>query len=102
MTNPCVSFIFLIVLAIHSVSVSSEYYPNKYEHENESLGDVIPLTIPTVTDRLDDLLSFGYYHQSCPNLEAIISKKVKEWVDKDFTIAASLLRLHFHDCAVRV
>ncbi|XP_048320583.2 peroxidase 7 [Ziziphus jujuba] len=105
MKNPSISFIFL-VLAIHLVSASAQFYPNKHEHEQanpggELLGDVTPLTIPTLTDKVDDLLSFGYYQQSCPNLEAIISRKVKDWVDKDFNIAASLLRLHFHDCAVR-
>ncbi|XVE99145.1 hypothetical protein REPUB_Repub03eG0172000 [Reevesia pubescens] len=33
-------------------------------------------------------------------LEEIINRKVKEWIAKDHTLAASLLRLHFHDCAV--
>ncbi|XVE95706.1 hypothetical protein REPUB_Repub02eG0122500 [Reevesia pubescens] len=33
-------------------------------------------------------------------LEEIINRKVKEWIEKDRTLVASLLRLHFHDCAV--
>lgn len=50
----------------------------------------------------DDILSFSYYHSSCPNVEKIIHDKVKQWVAKDYTLAPALLRLHFHDCAVRV
>ncbi|KAL5978728.1 hypothetical protein ACLOJK_029845 [Asimina triloba] len=46
-------------------------------------------------------LSNGYYLNSCPNVEAIIHRKVESWFQKDNTIAASLIRLHFHDCAVR-
>ncbi|KAK6916946.1 hem peroxidase [Dillenia turbinata] len=48
-----------------------------------------------------DYLSFSYYQQSCPQAESIIYNKVKEWIDKDYTLAPSLIRLHFHDCSVR-
>lgn len=47
-------------------------------------------------------MSFGFYHQTCPDFEAIVHNTVKEWVNKDYTLAPSLMRLHFHDCAVRV
>ncbi|KAJ1399978.1 Plant peroxidase, partial [Sesbania bispinosa] len=50
---------------------------------------------------MDDLLSFGYYHKTCPQFESILNRKVHEWIKKDYTLAASLLRLHFHDCSVR-
>ncbi|KAI4390056.1 hypothetical protein MLD38_002208 [Melastoma candidum] len=46
-------------------------------------------------------LSFGYYHKSCPNFESIVNQKVNQWVKQDPTLAPSLMRLHFHDCAVR-
>lgn len=46
-------------------------------------------------------LSFQYYQESCPNFEAIVSRKVKEWIKKDYTLAPALMRLHFHDCVVR-
>lgn len=47
-------------------------------------------------------LSFDFYSQTCPKFEAIVQNKVKEWVNKDKTLAPSIMRLHFHDCAVRV
>ncbi|KAH6833585.1 hypothetical protein C2S53_005389 [Perilla frutescens var. hirtella] len=46
-------------------------------------------------------LSPAYYMKSCPNLESIINQKVRARVKKDYTLAASIIRLHFHDCAVR-
>ncbi|KAM6574956.1 hypothetical protein CsatA_023283 [Cannabis sativa] len=46
-------------------------------------------------------LSNNYYYQSCPDLEYIVNSKVQQWVAKDNTLAPALLRLHFHDCAVR-
>lgn len=49
-----------------------------------------------------DSLSFTYYLKTCPELEGIIHRKVNAWIQKDFTLAAALIRLHFHDCAVRV
>ncbi|XP_057434756.1 peroxidase 7-like [Lotus japonicus] len=47
------------------------------------------------------LLSTGHYHTTCPAAEGIVSQKVAAWVKKDPTLAPSIIRLHFHDCAIR-
>lgn len=47
-------------------------------------------------------LDHDYYKKSCPDMEAIIQRKVKELLKDDYTYGAALLRLHFHDCAIRV
>ncbi|KAI6701286.1 hypothetical protein NL676_015610 [Syzygium grande] len=45
-------------------------------------------------------LSPYYYDRSCPRLEMIVRYNVWVAFKKDTRIAASLLRLHFHDCIV--
>ncbi|XP_059453110.1 peroxidase 7-like [Corylus avellana] len=45
--------------------------------------------------------SEDYYEDTCPDVVDIINQKVDAWIEKDFTLAASLIRLQFHDCAVR-
>ena len=47
-------------------------------------------------------LSMGYYGMTCPFAEYIVRNVVGEALMKDPTLAGSLLRLHFHDCFVRV
>ncbi|CAL5402397.1 unnamed protein product [Camellia sinensis] len=59
-----------------------------------------PKIIPPTPTELA-YLSPTHYLKSCPNLEAIIQQKVNAWVKRDYTMAASIIRLHFHDCAVR-
>lgn len=87
----------LLVLVIYIISAISAQ-----PHENYD-DSVFTLQVPTLEEtNLDNLLSFGYYHKSCPQFESILQNKVKEWIKKDYTLAASLLRLHFHDCSVRV
>ena len=44
----------------------------------------------------------GFYSSSCPKAEDIIRSTVEAHFNKDPTIAAGLLRLHFHDCFVQV
>ncbi|XP_074305686.1 peroxidase 7 [Silene latifolia] len=46
-------------------------------------------------------LSYNYYDNKCDDFEDIVARMVRKTFEKDFTIAASLLRLHFHDCSVR-
>ncbi|KAJ1701019.1 hypothetical protein LUZ63_000798 [Rhynchospora breviuscula] len=47
-----------------------------------------------------DGLDADYYKTSCPDMEAIIQRMVKKLLKDDYTYGASLIRLHFHDCAV--
>lgn len=46
------------------------------------------------------LLSFGLYKNTCPPAELVVFSWVEKAVMEDPRMAASLLRLHFHDCFV--
>ncbi|KAI5340355.1 PREDICTED: peroxidase [Prunus dulcis] len=46
-------------------------------------------------------LKVGFYHKTCPNLETIVAKTTQHYISRAPTLAAPLLRLHFHDCFVR-
>lgn len=47
-------------------------------------------------------LSLNYYEKTCHDLEYIVAKAVKDAAARDKTVPAALLRMHFHDCFVRV
>jgi len=49
-----------------------------------------------------ELLVHGYYKEKCPLAEDIVRHNVEVALLKDPRLAASLLRLHFHDCFVMV
>ncbi|KAJ0084487.1 hypothetical protein Patl1_29908 [Pistacia atlantica] len=45
-------------------------------------------------------LTTDFYSKSCPTLLQIVRKEVMKAVKAETRMAASLLRLHFHDCFV--
>lgn len=47
-------------------------------------------------------LRVGFYNASCPRAEEIIRQVVQEQFSKDSSITAAFLRMHFHDCFVKV
>lgn len=49
-----------------------------------------------------DSLFPEYYQYSCPQANDIVISVLKRAVAKEPRMAASLLRLHFHDCFVQV
>lgn len=51
---------------------------------------------------LGSALSLNYYDKTCPSAESIVTKTVKSAAMKDRTVLAALLRMHFHDCFLRV
>jgi peroxidase len=52
--------------------------------------------------RVGSGLSLNYYDNTCPNYEATVTAAVKQAMATDKTVPAALLRMHFHDCFVRV
>uniref|UniRef100_A0A0A9FIU9 Peroxidase n=1 Tax=Arundo donax TaxID=35708 RepID=A0A0A9FIU9_ARUDO len=46
-------------------------------------------------------LKMGFYAESCPGVERMVGDYVRQHVRRVPTVAAALLRLHFHDCFVR-
>lgn len=44
----------------------------------------------------------GFYKKTCPNVEAIVKETTTQYGFLAPTMAAPLLRMHFHDCFVRV
>ncbi|XP_073013493.1 peroxidase 43 [Typha latifolia] len=50
---------------------------------------------------IEGQLQVGFYSNSCPNAESIVSSVVRQAASSDPTIPPALLRLHFHDCMVQ-
>ncbi|KAL5713536.1 peroxidase [Ranunculus cassubicifolius] len=43
----------------------------------------------------------GFYSRTCPRAESIVKSTVQSYFNSDATVAAGLLRMHFHDCFIR-
>ncbi|KAI5078773.1 hypothetical protein GOP47_0006444 [Adiantum capillus-veneris] len=72
--------------------------PTKIRRVAPRKAPVIPRPSPAPLRSNGETLTNDYYAHSCPQVESIIRNKVTAWVKKDRSLAASLLRLHFHDC----
>ena len=47
-------------------------------------------------------LEIGFYSKTCPDAEKIVGEEMAKIIAAAPSLAGPLLRLHFHDCFVRV
>ncbi|MED6110886.1 hypothetical protein PIB30_047033, partial [Stylosanthes scabra] len=94
-------FSLLILLLLFTISASSAH-DEPFTSTSGDTNNVYTLKVSTLENtNLDNLLSFAYYQKTCPHFESILHNKLKQWIQNDYTLAAALMRLHFHDCSVR-
>ena len=62
----------------------------------------ITLIVVLLCQSVHSQLQVGFYGNSCGFAEFIVKNEVRNAFNKDQGVAAGLVRLHFHDCFVRV
>ena len=86
---------FTVVLLVFAPFVVAAF--NQSPAISRPIKSTNPNKVPPET-----LLSVSHYLKTCPEAEAIIRRRMTAWINKDPSLAPSIIRLHFHDCAVRV
>lgn len=63
---------------------------------------VVVVVVAMVVSSTEAKLTPEFYHRTCPQIHHIVRTEVVKAVAAEPRIAASLVRLHFHDCFVHV
>jgi peroxidase len=73
-----------------------------YGEEEDGGGDSSSSFSFTFPETSSPGLVFGFYDETCPNAEEIVSSTVRTLYHADPNVAAALVRLFFHDCFIHV
>lgn len=99
--SPCINCLLsLILLALRFLCVRTVLVAMKrssYYH-----GYSLFMTILMLCVSVRCQLTTNFYSTTCPNVLQIVRREVQKAIKVEMRMAASLLRLHFHDCFVNV
>nr|GFA91444.1 peroxidase 3-like [Tanacetum cinerariifolium] len=62
---------------------------------------ILVMGVVSILGSVQGDLQTGFYSSSCPKAEKIIQDYVKQHIPNAPSLAATLIRMHFHDCFVR-
>jgi peroxidase len=68
---------------------------------SQSCFKVLIICLIAIVGATQAQLQLGFYAKSCPKAEQIVLKYVHEHIPNAPSLAAALIRVHFHDCFVR-
>ncbi|PNX76328.1 peroxidase 3-like protein [Trifolium pratense] len=68
---------------------------------SQSCFKVLIICLIAIIGAANAQLQLGFYAKSCPKAEKIVLKYVHKHIPNAPSLAAALIRLHFHDCFVR-
>lgn len=92
-----------ISIFINKISPSSQDSSEELMDSLRTAKLLASVLLASLCVRAEDVpLSPYYYDDTCPLAELIVKQTVGAVVYRDPRMAASLLRLHFHDCFVLV
>jgi peroxidase len=63
---------------------------------------IIILVLLGFLGSIEAQLVLGFYSKNCPRAEKIVHDFVNMQIHNAPTLAAALIRMHFHDCFIRV
>ncbi|XP_047311826.1 peroxidase 47 [Impatiens glandulifera] len=66
--------------------------------DRNSMRNVVIIVLVLMTIGTTNGLTMNYYMFSCPLLDMVVKNYVNSALNSDPTLAAALLRMHFHDC----
>lgn len=72
------------------------------KNKMEKVVVVLVICCSYIVGQASGQLKVGFYSSTCPRAESIIRGVVQQRFNRDRSITAALLRMHFHDCFVRV
>lgn len=65
-------------------------------------GVLVLLVLSAAASSAAGGLQMDFYSSSCPRVEELVKEEMVDILKQAPTLAGPLLRLHFHDCFVRV
>lgn len=98
----------VLSFALTLISISHIHIENIYIRKFPAMAGIVSpsfgllVVVSIVLCPAAKALSLNYYDHTCPQLEYTVSSAVKKAILNDKTVPAALLRMHFHDCFIRV
>ncbi|XP_048330325.2 lignin-forming anionic peroxidase [Ziziphus jujuba] len=88
-------------MALISITLSSKKTTSSLASHSCRLASVLFLFLFLHSKTCEAQLSSTFYDTTCPNALATIRTSIRAAVSRERRMAASLIRLHFHDCFVQ-